>query len=264
MSKSIKSLILGDVVGKAGCRALYLHLNKLIKKTQADITIANGENATEGRGISVQDLEGLFSSGVNVVTSGNHIWQKREILPLLDSDDRLLRPENYPSGVPGKGHYIGSFKGITVGVCNLMGRAHMADVRCPFRVGKEIVSRLRRETEIILVDFHAELSDEKEALGLYLDGTITALVGTHTHVQTADERILSGGTGYITDIGMTGPLESVIGMSIETAVRRSLTQMPLKLEVEESPAQIDGVLLDINAESGKTRAITRIHEVSTF
>jgi metallophosphoesterase (TIGR00282 family) len=262
VGRSLRALMLGDVVGQPGCRALYVNLGKIKKNYQADLVVANGENAAEGKGISVQDLEGLFKSGVDVVTSGNHIWQKKEILPILEEDDRLLRPENYPVGVPGKGSYLGNFKDIKVAICNLMGRVQLPDLRCPFRIGKELVSGLRRETAVILLDFHAESPHEKEALGIFLDGSVSALLGTHTHVQTADERILPKGTAYITDIGMTGPAESVIGMDVDTAIRRNITQMPLKMAVANTSARIEGVFLEVESESGKAVHIERFSELS--
>jgi len=264
MPDSLRALILGDVVGQSGCRALYMNLGKLKKTYQADIVIANGENATEGKGIGVRDLEGLFKAGVDVVTSGNHIWQKREILPLLESEERLLRPENYPPGVPGKGVFVGAFKGVTVAVCNLMGRVQLPDLRCPFRAGRELAARLQQEAPVRILDFHAEWPQEKEALALYLDGSFAAVVGTHTHVQTADERILPKGTAFMTDIGMTGPAESVIGMEVETAVKRNLTQMPLKMSVAKGAARMSGVVVDVDVASGRALAIERFSEVSSL
>jgi metallophosphoesterase (TIGR00282 family) len=259
---SIRALVLGDIVGKPGCRALFLGLSTLKERTKADIVIANGENASEGRGITPGEMEKLFGSGVDVITSGNHIWQKKEILPFLQNEDRLLRPENYPQEVEGKGSCLVPIRGASVAVVNLQGRMHLSNLRCPFKVGSDLAARLRKKTKIIIVDFHAEATEEKEALAIYLDGKVSALVGTHTHVQTADERILPKGTGYITDIGMIGPTASVIGMNAETAVRRSLTQIPLRLEVVDRTAEINGVLLDIGETTGKTISISRIKELS--
>ena len=264
MGRSLRALVLGDVVGQPGCRAIYVNLAEIKKRYQADIVIANGENATEGKGISVRDLESFFKSGVDVVTSGNHIWQKKEILPILETEDRLLRPENYPVGVPGKGSFLGVFKEIKVAVCNLMGRVQLPDLRCPFRIGKELVAGLRRETPVILLDFHAESPHEKEALGIFLDGSVSALLGTHTHVQSADDRILPKGTAYISDIGMTGPAESVIGMDVDTAVRRNITQMPLKMAVANAAARIEGVFVEVDSESGKALHIERFSELSAL
>jgi calcineurin-like phosphoesterase len=238
MTERLKALILGDVVGQPGCRALFVGLSALVKKTGADLVVVNGENAADGFGMTPEIAERFHKSGVHVITSGNHIWQRREILPSLETDDRLLRPENYPQGVPGKGSCLLTVREIPV------------------------LKQYRSKTRVILVDFHAESVEEKEALALYLDGDVTAVVGTHTHVQTADERILPRGTGYITDIGMIGPTNSVIGMKRETAIARCLSQMPLKMEVQDSPAQIMGVLLTIDASTGKTTHIERIREES--
>ncbi len=265
MISSLKTLILGDVVGQPGCRALFWGLQSLIKKNNVELVIANGENASDGLGLTPEIADRFFKSGVDVITSGNHIWQRREILPLLDFEERLLRPENYPPGVPGKGHFIINKKDIPIAILNLEGRMHLSHLHCPFQVGREIVRRLRRKTNLIIIDFHAEVPQEKEALGLYLDGQVSALVGTHSHVPTADEKILNGGTGYITDIGMTGPVDSVIGMKKEISLRRCLSQMPIKMEVEDSTPVIMGVLLEIDVNSGKTVSIQRIKkEFSTL
>jgi 2',3'-cyclic-nucleotide 2'-phosphodiesterase len=257
---SIKILALGDIIGQAGLRAVFVHLQTLKKKTNAHVVIANGENAFEGRGITPEIAENLFKAGVDVITSGNHIWQTQDIHKYLDQNDFILRPENYPTEVPGKGHTIVEAKGVPVAVVNMEGRVFLSNIRCPFRVGKEIVGRLRQKAKIVVIDFHAEWPEEKEALALYLDGQISALFGTHTHVQTADERILKQGTGYITDIGMTGPSNSVIGMTLHTALRKNLTQMPIKTEVENSSSSIMGVLLTVDPETGKCLEIQRVWE----
>ncbi len=260
MSTIVRALILGDTVGQPGCRALFFGLQALVRKTRADLVIANGENAEAGYGLLPEGMNNLFKYGVDVITSGNHIWQRREIYPFLDSESRLLRPENYPDGVPGKGTCLIEKRGVKIGVMNLEGRMYLAHLRDPFQTGRETAHRLARETKVILVDFHAESVEEKEALGLYLDGQVSAVVGTHTHVQTADERILPGGTAYITDIGMTGPSDTVIGMNRDIALRRSLTQMPLKMEVEDRPGVIMGALLEVDADTGRAAAITRIQQ----
>ncbi len=220
--------------------------------------IANGENATDGLGITPEAAEGLFKSGVDVITSGNHIWQRKEIIPMLERDNRILRPENYPSGVPGGGLSLITKKQVPIAVINLQGRVNMYSIRCPFKVGEGLVRQLRKKTKLIVVDFHAELPEEKEALALHLDGKISALVGTHTHVQTADEKILPGGTAYITDIGMSGPVGGVIGMKRDISIRRSLMQIPYKMEVEESAAVVMGVILTVAVESGKALSIERV------
>ena len=220
--------------------------------------IANGENATEGLGITPEAAEGLFKSGVDVITSGNHIWQRKEIIPMLERDNRILRPENYPSGVPGGGLSLITKKQVPIAVINLQGRVNMYSIRCPFKVGEGLVRQIGKKTKIIVVDFHAELPEEKEALALHLDGKISALVGTHTHVQTADEKILPGGTAYITDVGMSGPVDGVIGMKRDISIKRSLMQIPYKMEVEESAAVVMGVLLTVAVGSGKALSIERI------
>lgn len=256
----VRALILGDVIGKPGCRALFSHLKTIIRKHKADIVIVNGENADDGSGILPSIVNDFFSAGVDVITSGNHIWRKKEIYPVLDSEARLLRPENYPKGTPGKGFCTVEIKGHKVSVLNLEGELNRSRLRCPFKVGKECAQKLRQNGAIVIVDFHAELAGEKEALAHYLDGHVSLIFGTHTHVQTADEKILPKGTGYITDIGMTGPSDSVIGVIPEIAVRRMCTQMPLKMEVCEKPAVIMGIVADIDSHTGTTTAISRLHE----
>lgn len=261
MLSGIKVLILGDAVGQPGCRAVFFHLQKLIKRTNADLIILNGENSKKGRGITKNEIDNFYKSGVHVITSGNHIWQKKEVYSFLDSEKYLLRPENYPKGrVPGKGNCVINIKGIDVGVINLQGRKHLFDLRCPFKISGEVIAALRKKTKIIIIDFHAESTAEKEALALYLDGKVSAIVGTHTHVQTADEKILPGGTAYITDIGMIGPRNSIIGMSITTGIDRCLTQLPLKMEVVDDTADIYGVLIEIDVSTGKAVSIERIFE----
>ena len=233
-------------------------LPTLVKKTRADLVIANGENAADGLGLTPEIAGSLFKSGVEVITSGNHIWQRREILPLLDTDGRILRPENYPVGVPGKGLLVLTKREVSVAVINLQGLLHLPSIRCPFAVGSELAKKLHGKTRVILVDFHAESPEEKEALALHLDGAVSAVLGTHTHVQTADERVLPGGTAYIGDVGMTGPKLGVIGMKREISIRRSLTQIPIKMEVENSDGVIMGALVEINPADGKALSIQRI------
>lgn len=268
MARTLKALILGDVVGQPGCRALFIGLPDLVRRLAADLVIANGENAADGFGLTPDIAERMLKSGVHVITSGNHIWQKKEIYPLLQTNDTLLRPENYPviqgpGAIPGKGHCIVSVRDIPVLVINLEGRVNLSPLRDPLHVGKALLKQFRSRVKAVIVDFHAESVDEKEALGLYLDGEVSAVIGTHTHVQTADERILSAGTAYITDIGMTGPIESVIGMKKETAIARSLSQMPLKMEVQNSTGEIQGVLIEIDTGSGKAVRIERVRQLSS-
>lgn len=206
-------------------------------------------------------MAGLFKAGVHVITSGNHIWQRKEILPFLESEDRLLRPENYPLGVPGKGHCLLNSREVPVAVLNLQGRVNMYNIRCPFEVAETLIRRLKHSTRLIVVDFHAEVPEEKEALAVFLDGSVSAVLGTHTHVQTADERVLPHGTAFATDLGMTGPRDGVIGMKREISLQRSLLQIPFKMEVDESTAVIMGALLSIDARSGKAASIRRICEL---
>lgn len=257
MSKNITALFLGDVIGQPGCRALFIGLKNLVKSTRADIVIVNGENAADGFGITPELAATFFSNGIDVITSGNHIWQKKEIYPLLESNPNLLRPANYPSRAPGKGYTTVNVKGVPVGVMNLQGRREMTAINCPFQTAKEILKKERKDTKIVVIDFHAESPEEKEALALYLDGHVSAVVGTHTHIQTADERILPKGCAYITDLGMTGPLESVIGSDKETAIRRSMTQMPLKMEIADTTAILAGAVVRIDSETGKAVEIER-------
>lgn len=258
----LRVLMIGDVVGSAGVRALYLSLKQLRKRYNSDLVIANVENSAEGFGLTCSQADELVSCGIDVMTSGNHIWERREIWASLESDDRLLRPHNYPSSLPGKGVCIVETKGVTVGVLNLQGRLGMMALDCPFSTAQSEVSKLRKITPLIFVDMHAESTEEKEALSLYLDGQVSCVVGTHTHVQTADERICPSGTGYLTDLGMTGPHDSVLGMDIETVISRSLSQMPLKMVVADGPADICGALISVDKSTGNTIAIERIHERS--
>jgi metallophosphoesterase (TIGR00282 family) len=231
----------------------------LVKETKADLVALNGENAREGFGLGPEDADRIFSMGVAVLTTGNHVWQKDELKPYLDQEERILRPDNYPPGAPGHGSCVVEARGIPVAFLNLQGRERMgASVDCPFRSGKKTAQKLRERAKIVIIDFHAESSGEKEALAYHLDGQVSAVLGTHTHVQTMDERILPGGTAYITDLGMCGPIESVIGTDPVVSVRRALTQMPLKMHVHEAPSVIRGVLLTVDAESGRSQSIERI------
>ena len=258
----LRILLIGDVVGAGGMRALFLRLAQLRKRLRSDLVVANVENAAAGFGLTLAQADEFAGYGIDVMTSGNHIWQQREIWPRLDSDARLLRPHNYPPSVPGTGVCLRQVGDVTVGVLNLEGRVGMAHLRCPFRVAQAEVAKLRKVTPLVVVDMHAESLEEKEALALLLDGTVSAVVGTHTHVQTADQRILPGGTAYLTDLGMTGPRDSVIGMKVDVVLRRSLTQMPLKMEVDEGPADICGALVTVDRASGKAAAIELVHERS--
>ena len=259
--KLVKLLFIGDIVGRAGRKALTDCLDGLIDRHYVDLVVANGENAASGYGLTASVLQEIFRAGVDVVTSGNHIWDKKEVLPLLEREPRLLRPANYPPGLAGKG--AGVFEtaaGIKVGVVNLEGRVFMKNLDCPFRAAESLVEDLVSETPIVFVDFHAEATSEKQAMGHFLAGKVSAVVGTHTHVQTADERILERHTGYLTDVGMTGSQDSIIGNQKEPALDRFLTQLPVRLEVAKKNPVLCAVLLTIDEETGCCLAIERIQE----
>lgn len=257
-SDVIKALFLGDVIGQSGSRALFVHLPTLKKEYAADIAVVNCENAENGFGITPETANRLFASGADVLTSGNHIWQKREILDMLETDDRFLRPANYPGGVAGKGYGVYPCGSGKLGVVNLLGRVRLSNVSCPFRAGRDILKAVRKETNCILIDFHAEDPEEKEALAWYLDGKMSLLVGTHTHVQTADEEVLPEGTAYLTDVGMTGPHRSVIGSEIEAALSRFLRGVPARLTVATGQNRLHAVLIELEPETGKARGVIRI------
>ena len=258
--RDLTALLLGDVCGNPGCRALFIGLPQLIKRTRADIVVVNGENAAGGLGITNELVRRFYSLGVHVITTGNHIWHQAEILPTLETDDRLLRPANYPPGAPGMGYVVYEIAQHKVGVINLQGRQQLPAIDCPFRTGLAIVEKIQKQTSIIIVDFHAESTEEKEALAFYFDGKVSVVVGTHTHVQSADEKILPKGTAYISDLGMSGPLNSVIGSDPVIAIQRQLTQMPLRNEILDAPAYLQGVVCKIDPNTGKTRSIERVSE----
>lgn len=260
MAKVVKALLVGDVIGQAGLKALFAGLGPLVRSCGASIVVANGENAQGGLGIGKDEAEKLFSMGVHVVTSGNHVWEKPGATELLDGAERLLRPANYPAGAPGRGMALLEVAGASWAVINLQGRESMYPIDCPFRRADELLAQARSAAPgaLAIVDFHAESVEEKEALAYYLDGRISALAGTHTHVQTADERILPRGTGYLSDIGMTGPDDSVIGVKADICIRRGLSQMPIKMETAEGPSSISGVLFTIDAESGRCLKVERV------
>ncbi len=253
-------LLIGDVVGQAGLRALTLVLPKLIRRFSPALTVVNGENADSGFGLSPENVAAIYSAGADVITTGNHVWQHKEIQEMLEGDERILRPGNYPGRLPGSGAVVCDSKSGRIAVLHLQGRSRMPIIDCPFRKARELLRELKGRFEVAVCDFHAEATDEKEALGSYLDGQLAALVGTHTHVQTADERILPKGTAYITDLGMTGPNGSVIGFRSDISIQRSLTQMPLKNEVSNNPATVHGVYVAVDPERGLADRIERIAE----
>ncbi len=254
-------LFIGDVIGRTGRRALADQLHRLVDEHQADLVIANGENAAAGFGLTAPTAMELLDLGIDVITSGNHIWDKREVYDYLEQEERVLRPANYPPGLPGRGAGVfATASGIRVGIINLEGRVFMNNLDCPFRTADKLLAELAKEVRVLFVDFHAEATSEKMALGHYLDGRVSAVVCTHTHVQTADERVFAGGTAYISDAGMTGSLDAVIGMRKEQAVERFLTQVPARFEVAKKQPVICGVLVSVDEMTGRARSISRIQK----
>mgnify|MGYP003336244263 CR=1 FL=1 len=255
----MKVLFIGDIMGEPGRRALTRAVPRLVAQRQIDVVIGNGENVAGGFGITPELAEELFDAGLSAITTGNHAWDKKEVLDYFPREPRLLRPANYPAGVPGNGSLVVETPGgERLAIVQLMGRAYMPTLDCPFQVGKREVARLKRETPAIIVDMHAEATSEKMAMGHYLDGEVTAVVGTHTHVQTADDQILPKGTAYLTDIGMTGPLHSVIGVKKELAIEKFLTGMPRRFEVASGPSVFCAALIELDARLGKAVSIERI------
>jgi len=255
-------LVIGDVFGRGGRRAVEYLLPGIIDQEYVDLTVANVENASGGIGITEDAVLDLKKAGIQVMTTGNHVWRKPGIEGLLRREPFVLRPANYPQDIPGRGDVVFlSSLGVKVGVLNLLGRVFMEAIECPFRTGLSAVSRLSEEgVRIIVVDFHAEATSEKAALAWYLDGKVSAVLGTHTHVQTADERVLPGGTGFMTDVGMTGPHDSVIGMKVEGSIQRFLTGIHQKLEPAKKNLILHGVLLDLCEDTGRCRRIKRIRK----
>jgi hypothetical protein len=256
----MRIFFIGDIFGKPGRKLIQEKLHGLIHEYRIDFCIANIENAAGGFGITPQIADELLDSEIDLLTSGNHIWDKRAILPYLSEQPKLLRPYNYPKGVPGTGLYIGDTNcGVRLGVLNLQGRVFMAAIDCPFTTGLAAIEQIRKQTPIIIVDFHAEATSEKQAFGWYVDGRVSVVAGTHTHVQTADERILPRGTAYITDLGMTGPHDSVIGSVPDLALDRFLRQIPNRLEPAAGNLRICGAIIDIDESNGRAIGIQRIN-----
>ncbi|MGB9857582.1 MAG: TIGR00282 family metallophosphoesterase [Dictyoglomaceae bacterium] len=255
----MKILFLGDIVGGIGRKGVAMFLPKVKEEYNIDLVIGNVENAAGGFGITEKVVREIFNAGVDVLTSGNHIWDKKEGIPLLDSCERIIRPANYPKGVPGKGHIILSHFGKKICIINLQGRIFMEPVDNPFTVVEEVIEKVREETNIILVDMHAEATSEKIAMGYFLDGKVTAVIGTHTHVQTADEKILEGGTGYITDVGMCGAEDSILGVEKEAVLKKFLLQIPQRFEIPEKGLfKMEGVIIEVEENTGKTKKIERL------
>ena len=253
-------LCIGDVVGKPGRYAIAGLVEKLKKDLAIDLVVVNAENAAGGSGLTGRIAKNLFHMGADVLTLGDHAWDQKDIESYLKEDDRVLRPANFPEGVVGKGYTIVTTKsGIKVGVVNILGRVFIRyAVECPFRTLEKIIDIIRRETSIIVVDFHAEATSEKVALGYFIDGRVSAVFGTHTHIQTADEKILPQGTAYITDVGMTGPYDSVIGQNKEHIIKRFLTSLPTPFNVAEDDIMLCGILVRIDEKTGKALSIERM------
>ncbi len=256
----MRILFIGDIVGQSGRKMVARHLQSLVATTGSDVVIANAENAAAGFGITPGVAQELFGLGIALLTSGNHVWDKKEAENYLASESRVLRPANYPDEVPGSGKHVLRVGDRLVGVVNLQGRAFLPPTDCPFRAADRELAELKPITDIIVVDFHAEATAEKQAFGWYLAGRVSAVIGTHTHVQTADERILPGGTAYVTDAGMTGPSDSVIGIRPEDAITKFRTQMPRKFTVAEGPSQLNAVLVDVG-DNGRASGIRRLQIV---
>jgi len=252
-------LFIGDIVGRPGRDLVQKGLRALLEHYDVDVTIANAENAAAGFGLTRDIGEALLDWGVDVMTSGNHIWDKKEVLEYIAVEPRLLRPANYPAGVPGRGSCVAQTRdGRSVGVINVMGRVFMAPLDDPFAVALREIDAVRHRARIIVVDVHAEATSEKIAMGWHLDGRVTAVIGTHTHVQTADERVLPGGTAYLTDAGMTGPHDSIIGMEKEPSLARFLNGMPTKFEPASGNPRLNGAIIEADDKTGRATRITRI------
>ena len=252
-------LAVGDIVGTTGVKELQKRLQNIKKEYNVDFTIVNGENAAEGFGITEKNFSDIIRAGADCVTMGNHTWGKKEIFKFIDHP-KLIRPANYPKGVVGKGYSIYNCKDKKIAVINLLGRVYINILSDnPFLVAKEIVEKIKDEVDIIIIDFHAEATGEKITLGHYLDGKVTAIYGTHTHVQTADERILPKGTGFISDIGMTGPKNSALGMDISVVIKRFETALPERYKMAKGECMLNGVIFDIDDNTNKVKKITRIN-----
>jgi len=257
----LKILFLGDIVGRPGRRAIHELLPAIKKKYEPRFTIANGENAAGGNGITEEIADDLCSAGIDVLTMGNHVWDNKDIYNFIDRDYRIIRPANYPPDSPGSGYTLARKANCQIGVVNLSGRVFMPPLDCPFRAVDQIIPLLKNETPIIIIDFHAEATSEKNALGWYVDGRATAVVGTHTHIQTADERILPRETAYITDVGMTGPRDSILGVRTDLVLDKLIGLRPVRFEVASGPLQLNAVAIEVDECSGRAREILRIQVV---
>src|SRR5262245_55587887 len=252
-------LFIGDTVGKAGRAMLHHHLKQLKEEFAVDLTVLNCENAAGGFGVTPKIADEFFDWGIDVLTSGNHVWDKKEIIPYLNQNSRILRPANYPAGNPGRGMAIAKTRnGEEAAILNLQGRVFMVPIDDPFRTADSELAKVPEHVKVIFVDMHAEATSEKVAMGWYLDGRVSAVIGSHTHVPTADDTILPQGTAYQTDAGMTGPFDSILGVVRDDVIRRYLTQIPVKFETASQDARLNAVVIDVDSETGKARNIERI------
>lgn len=254
-------LFIGDIVGSPGRRAVEVLVPVIRERESVDWVVANGENSAGGNGITAALAHELLSCGVDIITTGDHVWDQKELLPVIDQLDRVLRPANHAPEVPGVGHRVLFKEGVApLGVINLQGRTFMPAMENPFVAARDLVARCREQTPVILVDFHAEATSEKIAMGRFLDGTVSVVVGTHTHVQTADERVFLGGTAYLTDAGFTGPHDSILGREVAPGIRRFLTGLPQRFGVAKDDVRLQGALVDVDELSGHARWIRRVDE----
>ena len=260
MGETVRILAVGDIVGRPGRRAFLALVGSLVRRSRAEFVIVNCENAAGGFGVTPEIAEELLAGGADCLTSGNHIWKQRSVYGYIHQEPRLIRPANFPEGTPGRGWGVYPLPGGLVSVVNLMGLAGLEPLECPFRTFDLLYAEARQASPLVIVDFHAESTSEKAAFGYYVDGRASLVFGTHTHVQTADERVLPKGTGFISDIGMTGPEESVIGVEKECVIARFLTRMPVRFEVPDGPALLCGLVGELDRETGRAVRLERIQE----
>lgn len=257
----MKVLFIGDVVGNPGRRAVKEMIPDIRKVYDFDFCFANCENAAGGSGITYPVAQELYKSGIDAITMGNHTWSKREVLNFIETDSRIVRPANYPQETPGRGFAIIEKGDLKIGIVNIQGRVYMDPVDCPFKAAERDLELLKKHVKPVVLDIHAEATSEKYALAWHLDGKVSCVLGTHTHVQTSDERILPNGTAYITDVGMTGPYDGILGMDKDIVIKKFITQMPVRFELAQGKVQFNAVIIDIDEKTGKTNSIERISKV---
>ena len=254
----MRIMLVGDVVGRAGRRAFRTITPRLRLEHRIDVVIVNGENSAGGKGFTRKALDELYSGGADIVTAGNHVWDKKDVFAFIDEEPFLVRPANYPEGTPGNGYCIFPFKAANIAVLNLSGRSFMPALDCPFQKADELLGEIEGQVDVIVLDFHAETTSEKLAMGHYLDGRVDIVVGTHTHVQTADAQILPRGTAYITDLGMVGPYDSILGVRTDIVIQKFRTGMPVRFEMAEGPSEYAAVIVDIYPSGSRAATIERI------